>query len=81
MIRVLSLNWDSTYTITNCMDLNYADRWAEKYVNQLHFIALARSEHMVQWVGPNNDTTRWHDPLNPEQAKLAKLLLTIDVSV
>lgn len=76
-MRVLSMNFDGTYVITVVYDLGYADRWAKKYVNQLHFIQ-PRKGGVVQWVGENNDTMCWYTPINPEQAKIAQLLLTLE---
>lgn len=77
-VRVISLNWDSTYVITECRDLNRADRWAETHANQLHFIQHARKDSLLQWVGPHMDSTRWTDPPNPEQAKLARMFLLME---
>lgn len=78
-MRLLSLNWDSTYTIIDVIDLNYADRWAKKHVNQLHFILHRNMDCVVQWVGEDNDTMCWYAPINPKQAKLAMLLFALEV--
>lgn len=75
MIRVLSMNFDGTYTIENMFDLPYADRYANRHVNQLHFME-ARSG-VLQWVGEHVDSPCWCTPINPIQAKTAQLLFTM----
>lgn len=77
-MRVLSMNFDGTYTIIEAFDMDYADRWAKKYVNQLHFILHRNADRVVQWVGEYADTMCWYDPINPEQAKTAMLLFMLE---
>lgn len=78
-MRVLSMNFDGTYTITKMDGMNAADLWAESHVNQLHFIQHRNGDRVVQWVGPNNGTMRWYEPINPVEAKTAMLLFTLEV--
>lgn len=77
-MRLLSMYFDGTYVISTFKDMNQADYWAESHVNQLHFLMHRNQSHILQWVGPLMATTRWTDPTDPEQAKTAMLLLTLE---
>lgn len=76
MIRVLSMNFDGTYVINNMLDLPYADRYANRHVNQLHFMEVRNG--ILQWVGEHVDSPCWYIPTNPDQAKKAQFLLLLE---
>lgn len=78
MIRVLSMNFDGTYTIYTMRDMRDADLYANRHVNQLHFIHMPRMNGVLQWVGEHVDSSCWTAPTNPIQAKTAQLLFMVD---